>query len=295
MVNLFKLCDKHTETGQAGHREGHTVKFGYDWGGSATAEAADKDPNRRVRTCCYSLACSCATKGHWITGPVDWSNPKSVRGSMWFPKYKTKVMTSIQQEAQEAAGREAGRTVGIMIEIVIIKGGPVSQLELRTLPGVVASAVADLKQKGMDIALAGEFGAEDITYGSCFPLCCFQDPAKKLYSLHKGKKTTTVFLRTYEAAEYFDMWTAQEKQERWEGRAQCVTVFGLVALFWWWVLTTTSDVDASFGPVCAYANDGDCDDPWRCSPGTDMDDCCGADAELPMCSNLTCITECLGG
>ena len=260
MVRLFALCDKS-----------HGVKFGYDWGGSATAEAADADPNRRVRTCCYSLACSCEVKGHWITGPVDWRNPKSVRGSMWFPKYKTKVMASIQAEAQAQAGN-----AGDMIEIVIIKGGPVSQLELRTLPGVVTSAVADLKKKGVDIALAGEFGAEEIQYTACFPLCCFQSPAKKLFSLHKRKKeTTTVFLRTYEAAEYFEMWKKQDSFARREKVQGWIYLIGLLASLVWMMNMGSVD-DAS--DSCPWKNDGQCDEGWgktpRCPPGTDMEDCC---------------------
>ena len=265
MVRLFALCDKS-----------HGVKFGYDWGGSATAEPADADPNRRVRTCCYSLACSCEVKGHWITGPVDWRNPKSVRGSMWFPKYKTKVMTSIQAEAQ-AQGGDAGGDGGGMIEIVVIKGGPVSQLELRTLPGVVTSAVADLKKKGVDIALAGDFGAEEITYAACFPLCCFQNPAKKLFSLHKRKKkTTTVFLRTYEAAEYFEM---RKEQDRFARRVEVqgwMYLIGLIASLVWLMSTDSSADDAS--DSCPWKNDGECDEGWgktpRCPPGTDMEDCC---------------------
>jgi len=64
MVALFALCDMHQQQ----------VKFGYDWGGSSTAEAADKDPARRVPQCCLSLACSCGAKRStvMIIGPVDW-------------------------------------------------------------------------------------------------------------------------------------------------------------------------------------------------------------------------------
>ena len=49
MVGLFQMCDAFSQH----------VKFGYDWGGSHTAEPADKDPNRLVPECCLSLACSC--------------------------------------------------------------------------------------------------------------------------------------------------------------------------------------------------------------------------------------------
>jgi hypothetical protein len=97
MVGLFLICDAF----------GEHIKFGYDWGGSVTAEPADKNPDRVVWDCCHSLACTvgsgagqCAVRGKPLRGPVDWSNPKSVAGSMWFPKYKTMVLGAIQAEAQ---------------------------------------------------------------------------------------------------------------------------------------------------------------------------------------------------
>ena len=87
MVGLFALCDEF----------GDFVNFGYDWAGSSTAEPADLDPERRVRACCMSLGCSCgsARSTKIVKGAVDWSDPKSVAGSLWFPKYFTKVMGAI--------------------------------------------------------------------------------------------------------------------------------------------------------------------------------------------------------
>ena len=57
MVALFDLCDTCMHQQQV-----NQVKFGYDWGGSSTAEAADLDPARRVPACCHSLACSVSTR-----------------------------------------------------------------------------------------------------------------------------------------------------------------------------------------------------------------------------------------
>jgi hypothetical protein len=48
MVGLFLICDAF----------GEHIKFGYDWGGSVTAEPADKNPDRVVWDCCHSLACT---------------------------------------------------------------------------------------------------------------------------------------------------------------------------------------------------------------------------------------------
>jgi hypothetical protein len=82
-----------------------------------------------------------------ITGPVNWSLAVSVAGSMWFPKYATKVMSTIMIEAQRK-----GTTV---IELLTISGGPVSQLERRTMPSIISGAINDLRKKGLDISMAG--------------------------------------------------------------------------------------------------------------------------------------------
>ena len=140
MKALFGLCARHQTR----------VKFGYDWGGSATTEPADKDPKRRVPECCLSLACSCGpdrASTVMVEGPVDWSNPKSVAGSMWFPKYRTKVMGAVQAEAQRGVK---------FIEMVAVNGGPVSQLERRTMPMIISGAVRDLRSKGVSISLLGD-------------------------------------------------------------------------------------------------------------------------------------------
>eukprot|EP01045_Picozoa_sp_COSAG04_P025673 COSAG04_NODE_3413_length_2834_cov_2.395978_1_plen_667_part_10 len=137
MVGLFAMCKVFTN-----------LKFGYDWGGSTTAEPADANPKRIVPDCCHSLSCTCADRSSvMIVGPVDWSNPKSVAGSMWFPKYRTKVMGAIQAEAQRGVK---------YIEMLAIAGGPVSQLERRTMPTIICGAVKDLKMKGVRIILVGE-------------------------------------------------------------------------------------------------------------------------------------------
>eukprot|EP01050_Picozoa_sp_SAG11_P009709 SAG11_NODE_931_length_6499_cov_28.824219_1_plen_1551_part_00 len=140
MIGLEIICEIY----------GEYVKFGYDWGGSSTAEGSDADPARVVPACCHSLACSCGAfrSLEMITGPVDWSNPLSVAGSMWFPKYKTKIMSFIQAEAQRPGVK--------VIEILLVHGGPVTQLEQRTAPRLVTGAVTDLKKKGMDIGFFGQ-------------------------------------------------------------------------------------------------------------------------------------------
>jgi hypothetical protein len=78
MAALEGICEMHQLQ----------VKFGYDWGGSSTAEPADRDPHRRVPECCLSLACTCDVYKSpvLVTGPVDWSSPLSGAGSQWFAK-----------------------------------------------------------------------------------------------------------------------------------------------------------------------------------------------------------------
>jgi hypothetical protein len=104
MVGLFAMCESFSE---------HT-KFGYDWGGSVTAEAADTNPDRVVYSCCHSLSCTCLAQGTRVLwdvhgcccapvnpgratcwcgkngevikfGGVNWSRPESVAGSVCAP------------------------------------------------------------------------------------------------------------------------------------------------------------------------------------------------------------------
>eukprot|EP01047_Picozoa_sp_COSAG01_P060496 COSAG01_NODE_7422_length_3214_cov_3.664526_1_plen_835_part_10 len=174
MVGLFKLCEDLNDF----------VKFGYDWGGSSTAEPSDLNPERLVPACCESLACSCggSRSSRMIKGPVKWWDAKSVAGSMWFPKYRTKVMGAIQAEAQRPGIK--------YIEMVVIAGGPVSQLERRTMPCIVSGSVADLRHKGVNIVLAGspDFDAD-----------C--------------QEQIVVFVRTMEYHEFFDRFTDEKVEE----------------------------------------------------------------------------------
>ena len=123
------------------------VSFGYDWGGSSSADRSDADPDRVVYSCCHSVACTCKPKGVMIIGSVNWSDPESVMGSQWYPKFCAKIKAAIGAMAQRAEIR--------VIEIVAIYGGPVTQLELRTLPKMICDGLADVKSKGVDISVAG--------------------------------------------------------------------------------------------------------------------------------------------
>eukprot|EP01047_Picozoa_sp_COSAG01_P057890 COSAG01_NODE_6749_length_3516_cov_5.334504_2_plen_507_part_00 len=124
------------------------VRFRYDWGGSSNAEPADADKSRVVPICCMSSACACGIhrSSKTVRGPVDWSNPQSVAGSQWFPKYKIKVQSTIMSEAQRPGLR--------VLELLVINGGPVSQLERRTMPSIVSGAIKDLRSKGVSISMA---------------------------------------------------------------------------------------------------------------------------------------------
>ena len=84
-----------------------------------------------------------------LFGGVNWSDPQSVAGSAWFPKYKTKVMSALSEQAQ--------RNEIKYIEMLAIHGGPVSQLEKRTMPNIIKDAVKDLQVKsGVSISLLGD-------------------------------------------------------------------------------------------------------------------------------------------
>eukprot|EP01043_Picozoa_sp_COSAG02_P104812 COSAG02_NODE_40817_length_401_cov_0.844371_1_plen_110_part_01 len=42
------------------------------------------------------------------------------------------------------------------VEMLAIEGGPVTQLELRTMPHIITSAVEDLQKKGFSISFMGD-------------------------------------------------------------------------------------------------------------------------------------------
>eukprot|EP01045_Picozoa_sp_COSAG04_P000800 COSAG04_NODE_22_length_37957_cov_250.276930_17_plen_1738_part_00 len=157
MVGLFLMCELY----------GDFIKFGYDWAGSTNAAPSDVDPTRRVPACCHSVACTCAERSsEWVVGPVDWSNPLSVAGSMWFPKYRAKVIGAIQAEAQRPGVK--------LVEIMLLHGGPVTQLEQRTMPHVVCNAVIDLRKKGISIGFPGQ-GADITIFMRCVEYTEFFD------------------------------------------------------------------------------------------------------------------------
>jgi hypothetical protein len=59
--------------------------------------------------------------------------------------------------------REKKGCTGQRITMVALNGGPVSQLERRTMPRIIDGAVSDLQQKGVSIGLVGDAHPHDIT------------------------------------------------------------------------------------------------------------------------------------
>ena len=90
----------------------------------------------------------------FITGAVNWRSPKSVAGSQWFPKYKTKVQSTLSSAAQQMHERAAGSSKNITM--VALNGGPVSQLEKRTMPIIIGGGTKDLQSKGMSIGMLAD-------------------------------------------------------------------------------------------------------------------------------------------
>ena len=82
------------------------------------------------------------------------------------PKYKAKVIGAIQAEAQRPGVR--------LLEVMLLHGGPVTQLEQRTMPRIIAGAVSDLRKKGMSIGFPGQ-GAEITIFMRCVEYTEFFD------------------------------------------------------------------------------------------------------------------------
>jgi serine/threonine protein kinase len=92
--------------------------FGYDWAGSSTQDPRD--------------------------GGVDWSDPDSVAESFWFKGFRERVKGQVLALAQ----------VGYQLRLLCIEGGPISQLEARTMATMRAEIVTDLPRLGYTPAVS---------------------------------------------------------------------------------------------------------------------------------------------
>jgi serine/threonine protein kinase len=86
--------------------------FGYDWEGSTAQDSRDTS--------------------------TDWGDPDSVEQSFWFKGFRERVKGQVLVLAQQ----------GFALRMLCIEGGPVSQLEARTMAVIRAEAIADLQTKG---------------------------------------------------------------------------------------------------------------------------------------------------
>jgi serine/threonine protein kinase len=98
------------------------VIFGYDWEGSSTADTRDG------------------------TGSVNWSDQASVAKSLWFKGYCERIKAEVLVLAQ----------LGQNIVLVCIKGGPITQLEAKTMKRLKKEIETDLKKKQVPCNMAVE-------------------------------------------------------------------------------------------------------------------------------------------
>jgi hypothetical protein len=91
--------------------------FGYDWAGSSTADERD------------------------LTD-IDWSDGTSVASSFWFKGFCERIKGQILALVQ----------LGYTIRLICIEGGPISQLEAKTMALLRAQAMTDLRSQGVDLS-----------------------------------------------------------------------------------------------------------------------------------------------
>jgi serine/threonine protein kinase len=98
------------------------IIFGYDWASSTTKDLRDAEAEKLV----------------------DWNNPKSIK-KWWSESYRWKgYCDAIKGEVKLLAQLHAGK-----IKLVCIEGGPISQLEAKTMAQLKNEVAADLQQKGV--------------------------------------------------------------------------------------------------------------------------------------------------
>ena len=152
LEGLLQLCDRST------FEQKNDLVCAFAFGSSATADHRDAGVERTVPACCHSLTCTCGNDWRredlFRHGPVEWSNPESVCGSVWFKKYCADLRKAIKTAAHQRRVEH--------IELLSIEGGPVSQIEKLHLPAIASQAVKDLQKKGVSISMIGDVKATRI-------------------------------------------------------------------------------------------------------------------------------------
>ena len=154
----------------------------------------------------------------------------------------TKVKAAIQQAAQDHST--------LFIEMVAIKGGPVTQLEHRAMPRIVAEAVKDLKGQGVDVVLPGECDDSEISAPSCWSIDNLTKVSKDIEDMGGGCTGLyhalfnnyeqpslrsgggkLVFIKEYSHTEFFEGWDSARRERARIEREKIAAACWLAAAF----------------------------------------------------------------
>jgi serine/threonine protein kinase len=135
------------------------VIFGYDWAGSNSADDRDKH--------------------------IDWSKPESVAQSFWFKGYCERAKGLITGLVQQ----------GHALTLLCIEGGPISQLEARSMENIQTQILDDLSSKGItDASIRSStmtFDAFKRNFGGALAVANVAAPGATMYPLSTNTTSTS--------------------------------------------------------------------------------------------------------
>ena len=145
-AGLLELCARSTS------EQNKNLACAFESRSSATVDRRDVGVQRAVPACCHSLSCTCGDEwrreDRFRHGPVEWNDPESVCGSVWFKTFCAGLLKEIKTTALRPRVEH--------IELLSIEGGPVSRIEKLHLPAIATQAVKDLRKKGVSISMIGD-------------------------------------------------------------------------------------------------------------------------------------------
>jgi hypothetical protein len=111
--------------------------FGYDWAGSKTADLRD-----RVACMCRVTETQNGASAGTVGGEIDWGKKDSVADSYWFKGYCDALRGEIKTLSQMPQVKT--------LRLICIRGGPITQLEEKTIRAVVKETKEDLQTKEVE-------------------------------------------------------------------------------------------------------------------------------------------------
>jgi hypothetical protein len=145
---------------------------GYDWANSTTADSRD-------------------TRSEGGRAAVDWGDRQSVEGSYWFKGYCDAIRGEIKALSQMPQVKT--------LWLICIRGGPITQLEEKTIRTVVKETKEDLQKKEVEADI------EVVTLDFSHHVCCQQKGCEMNPSFGSNEDGTRLFCKEHKHNDHVDV------------------------------------------------------------------------------------------